>query len=97
MTLEVRQLVLRAQVRDREDDKDEFDQDELDDDNDDEDEDGGARPGGSRRRRRTRARGAGGCAGGADDPCEDKAALKEEILAACQAWLRDQLRHLNER
>ena len=38
-----------------------------------------------------------GCGGGAGDPCEDKEALKEEILAACQVWLREQLRLLDER
>ena len=93
MTLEVRQLVLRAHLRDREDDEDEFDADELDGE---EDEDGEGPARASRRRARSKAQGPGGC-GGADDPCEDKSALKEEILAACQVWLREQLRHLNER
>jgi hypothetical protein len=76
MTLEVRQLVLRAQVRD----------------DDDEDEDGG--PDGPRPAGKARA---GGCGGAGGDPCEDKETLKEEILAACQVWLREQLRRLDER
>jgi len=73
MTLEVRQLVLRAQVRD---------------DGDDDDGPDNAPPAGKT---------SSGCGGGAGDPCEDKEALKEEILAACQVWLREQLRLLDER
>ncbi len=73
MTLEVRQLVLRAQVRDDEDDEDGPD---------------AAPPAG---------KAGGGCGGAAGDSCEDKEALKEEILAACQVWLREQLRLLDER
>lgn len=69
MTLEVRQLVLRAKVRDEPD---------LDDD-DEEDEDDEA----------------SACGGGQDgEDCEDKEALKEEILAACRAMLREELRNL---
>lgn len=69
MTLEVRQLVLRAKVRDEPD---------LDDeDEDDESEEQSA------------------CGGGDDDQdCDDKEALKEEILAACRAMLREELRNL---
>lgn len=68
MTLEVRQLVLRARVSDDAD---------LDDE-DDEDEGGEE----------------SSCGGGEDDDCEDKEALKEEILAACRAMLREELRSL---
>ncbi|HEX5685274.1 MAG TPA: DUF5908 family protein [Ideonella sp.] len=74
MSLEVRQLVLRASV-----------QDEPDDDEDDDEEAGAA------------AKKATSCGGGEEDPCEDKEALKEEILAACRALLREELRALRER
>ncbi|WP_067067358.1 DUF5908 family protein [Roseateles chitosanitabidus] len=83
MTLEVRQLVLRAQVRGGPDDEDEVDADGRD----------GARA----RPRSGGAKAAGGCGGGEDDPCEDKETLKEEILAACKLWLREQLRAHTER
>jgi hypothetical protein len=73
MSLEVRQLVLRASV-----------QDEADDDEDD-DETG------------TSKKKTASCGGGEDDPCEDKEALKEEILSACRALLREELRALRER
>jgi hypothetical protein len=69
MTLEVRQLVLRANVRD--------DPDDDEDDEDDEESDKKS------------------CCGGADnEDCEDKEALKEEILAACRAMVREQMRAL---
>lgn len=75
MSLEVRQLVLRASV-----------QDEPDDDEDDDEETGAA------------AKKATSCGGGGEeDPCEDKEALKEEILAACRALVREELRALRER
>jgi len=72
MSLEVRQLVLRASV-----------QEEPDDDEDDDE------TGASKKK-------ATSC-GGEDDPCEDKEALKEEILSACRALLREELRALRER
>jgi hypothetical protein len=74
MSLEVRQLVLRASV-----------QDEPDEDEDDDEETGAA------------AKKATSCGGGEEDPCEDKEALKEELLAACRAMLREELRALRER
>ncbi|OWQ84395.1 hypothetical protein CDN99_24170 [Roseateles aquatilis] len=76
MTLEVRQLVLRAHVRD----------------DDDSEDDAAGRPGA-----RQADAASGGCGGGGEDGCEDKEALKDEILAACQVWLREQLRHIDER
>jgi hypothetical protein len=73
MSLEVRQLVLRASVQEQPDD-------------DEDDDDAGA------------GRKASSCgAAEADDACEDKEALKEEILAACRALLREELRALRER
>jgi hypothetical protein len=69
MSLEVRQLVLRADVRGA--------------DRDDDDED--------------TARANASCGGGADDPCEDKESLKEEILAAVRLLVREELRALRER
>lgn len=75
MSLEVRQLVLRASV-----------QDEPDENEDEDDEETGAP-----------AKKAASCGGGEDDPCEDKEALKEEILAACRALVREELRALRER
>jgi hypothetical protein len=75
MSLEVRQLVLRASV-----------QDEPDEDDDEDDESGAS------------AKKSTSCGGGGEeDPCEDKEALKEEILAACRALLREELRALRER
>jgi hypothetical protein len=68
MSLEVRQLVLRASVQD----------------DDDEDEDEGAEE-------KTT------CGGNEIDACEDKEALKEEILAACRRLLHEELRTLRER
>lgn len=69
MTLEVRQLVLRAQIRDEEDEVGPAEDEE--DENGDED--------------------------GCQDGCLDRETLKEEILTACQHWLREQLRELRER
>jgi hypothetical protein len=67
MTLEVRQLVLRAKVRDEPD---------LDDDDEDDEDDEQS-----------------SCCGGQDGPdCEDNEALKEEILKACRAMVREELR-----
>ncbi|WP_374568065.1 DUF5908 family protein [Ideonella sp.] len=74
MSLEVRQLVLRASV-----------QDEPGEDEDDDEEAGAA------------AKKATSCGGGEQDPCEDKETLKEEILAACRALVREELRALRER
>lgn len=67
MTLEVRQLVLRAKVRDEPD---------LDDDDDEDDED------------------CASCAAQEGLECEDMEALKEEILAACRAMVREELRSM---
>jgi hypothetical protein len=73
MSLEVRQLVLRASVQEQSDD-------------DDEDDDAAV------------SRKASTCSGAeAEDPCADKESLKEEILAACRALLREELRALRER
>jgi hypothetical protein len=73
MSLEVRQLVLRASVQEEPDDEEDGD-------------DAGA------------SQKAASCTGaGEDDACEDKEALKEEILAACRALLREELRALRER
>jgi hypothetical protein len=72
MSLEVRQLVLRASVQE----------------DDDEDDDPEA-PGSSKK--------AASCGGAEDDACEDKEALKEEILSACRLMLREELRALRER
>jgi hypothetical protein len=73
MSLEVRQLVLRASVQD--------------DDEDEGDEESGSS-----------SKKAAGCGGDEDDDaCEDKEALKEEILAACRAMLREELRALRQR
>lgn len=72
MSLEVRQLVLRASVQE--------------DDEDEGDEDSG-----------TSSKKAASCGGDEDDACEDKEALKEEILSACRLMLREELRALRER
>lgn len=74
MSLEVRQLVLRARV-----------QRESDDDEDDDDELGTGR-----------SKEDASC-GGEADACEDKEALREEILAACRILVREELRALRER
>lgn len=68
MTLEVRQLVLRAKVRD---------EPALDDEDEDEDDEECA-----------------SCGGQEGQECEDMEALKEEILAACRAMLREELRSM---
>lgn len=72
MSLEVRQLVLRASVQDEPDAQD--------------DDDTGAT-----------APTATSCGGGEVDACEDKETLREEILAACRALVREELRALRER
>lgn len=72
MSLEVRQLVLRASVQ------------EEDDENEDDEESGSSKK-------------AASCGGDEDDACEDKEALKEEILSACRLLLREELRALRER
>lgn len=73
MSLEVRQLVLRASVQEEDDDDDE----------------GGEESGSSKK--------ASPCGGDEDDACEDKEALKEEILSACRLLVREELRALRER
>jgi hypothetical protein len=73
MSLEVRQLVLRASVQD-------------DDDEGEGDEESGSS-----------SKKAAACGDDDDDPCEDKEALKEEILSACRAMLREELRALRQR
>lgn len=77
MSLEVRQLVLRARVQDEPD---------ADDDQD------GVEGATAKRKGKQAA-----ACGGQDDPCEDRESLKEEILAACRVWLREELRALRER
>lgn len=70
MTLEVRQLVLRAKVRDESD---------LDEDDEEEDQDEEA---------------SSGCGGQDGQDCEDNEALKEDILKACRAMVREELRSM---
>jgi hypothetical protein len=70
MSLEVRQLMLRASVQEEPDEDDE--------------------ESGSSKKDKS-------CEGGEDDACEDKEALKEEILAACRILVREELRALKER
>lgn len=72
MSLEVRQLVLRASVQ------------EEDDENEDDEDSGSSKK-------------AASCDGDEDDACEDKEALKEEILSACRLLVREELRALRER